>query len=144
MAANGILPKRLLDCQVPKCPACMYGKLTKKPWRTKSTGNINPVPSITKPGDCISVDQLESRTPGFIAQLKGKLTNKRYRYATIFVNHYSRFGYVHLMTDITSEATVAAKKAFEAYCTTHNVQVKHYHADNGRFADNLFLQSIKN
>ena len=32
MAANGILPKRLVDCQVPKCSSCVYGKLHRKPY----------------------------------------------------------------------------------------------------------------
>ena len=29
-------------------------------------------------GQIVSVDMMESRLPGFIAQMKGKLTNKRY------------------------------------------------------------------
>jgi hypothetical protein len=35
---------------------------------------------------------------GFIAQLKGALTKKRCTAATIFVKHYSRLKYIHLMT----------------------------------------------
>ena len=34
---------------------------------------------------------------GFFAQLKGKLTVQRYHGATIFVDHYSRLRFVHLM-----------------------------------------------
>ena len=50
----------------------------------------------TKPGQIVSVDQLESPTPGFIAQLKGILTKQRYRYTTIFVDQYSCLSYVFL------------------------------------------------
>ena len=35
-----------------------------------------------------------------------------------------------------------AKKPYEAYARKHNVTIKHYHADNGRFADNKFIQDV--
>ena len=70
MAKYGILPKRLATCRVPMCTTCMFGKATKKPWRTKAPQNRDqPSHTITKPGDCVSVDQLESSTPGLIGQL---------------------------------------------------------------------------
>jgi hypothetical protein len=89
------------------------------------------------------VDQLESTTPGLIAQLKGTPTKLRYRYVTVFVDHYSGLSFVYLQKTITSEETVEAKRAFEAYAKTLNVQIRHYHADNGRFADNLFIKAVK-
>jgi hypothetical protein len=46
---------------------------------------------------------------GFIAQLKGTLTKKCYTVATIFVGHYLRLKYIHLMTKLTSEETMEAK-----------------------------------
>jgi hypothetical protein len=46
---------------------------------------------------------------GFIAQLKGTLTKKRYTVATVFVDHYSRLKYIHLMTKLTSEEMIEAK-----------------------------------
>jgi hypothetical protein len=36
-----------------------------------------------------------------------------------------------------------AKLAFEAYSRKYNVKIYHYHADNGRFADNAFIQSVQ-
>ncbi len=66
----------------------------------------------TKAGQCVSVDQLISTQVGFIAQLKVTLTKKRYTAATIFVVHYSRLKYNHLMTKLTSEETMEAKQAF--------------------------------
>jgi hypothetical protein len=120
----------------------MYGAMTKQPWRTKGIQNKNKIQVATSPGDCISVDQLESPTPGFIAQLKGKLTKKRYGAATIFVDHASRLSYIHFQQRISSDETVEAKRAFEAYARSHGVTIKHYHANNGRFADNAFMQSV--
>eukprot|EP00956_Cyclotella_meneghiniana_P030363 scaffold76066_cov32-Cyclotella_meneghiniana.AAC.1 len=111
--------------------------MTKVPWRTKSKDN-NQVHEATYPGECVSVDQLQSTQPGFFAQLKGKLTTRRYNSATVFVDHYSRLRYIHLMTSMSSEQTIEAKQAFERFANDHGVKIKHYHCDNGRFADNAF------
>jgi hypothetical protein len=75
---------------------------------------------------------------GFITQLKGTLTKKRYTAATIFVDHYSRLKYIHLMTKLTSEETMEAKQAFEHFAEQHGVRIFHYHCNNGQFADNVF------
>ena len=42
----------------------------------------------------------------------------------------------------TSNETVEGKLAFEAYARSMGVKIYSYHADNGRFSDNLFLESI--
>jgi hypothetical protein len=140
MADKGVIPRRLADCRVPKCSACIYGKMTRRAKQTKTPSNKIGSMEITSPGQCVSVDQLESNTPGFIAQLKGIPTTARYRGATIYVDHFSRASFIYLQRRLTSEETVRGKKAFERYCDSRGVQVKHYHADNGRFADNLFIK----
>eukprot|EP00956_Cyclotella_meneghiniana_P025434 scaffold53086_cov60-Cyclotella_meneghiniana.AAC.2 len=137
LAENGEIPKRLAKVQIPRCAGCLFGKMTKVPWRTKSKDNKH-VHQATYPGECVSVDQLQSTQPGFFAQLKGKLTNRRYNSATVFVDHYSRLRYIHLMTSMSSEQTIEAKQAFERFANDHGVKIKHYHCDNGRFADNAF------
>ena len=142
MARAGDLPRRLTTCRVPECAACRLGKATKVPWRTKGKNNTGSIHPVTAPGQCISVDQLESTTPGFIAQLKGRATRNRYKYVTIFVNHFSGHSFTYLQKRITSDETVRAKVAYEAYAKSLGVTIKHYHADNGRFADNAFLQSV--
>jgi hypothetical protein len=81
---------------------------------------------------------LQSTQAGFVAQLKGKLTTKRYNSATVFVDHFSRLRYVHVMYDMSSKSTIDAKIAFERFAGDHGVKIQHYHADNGRFADNAF------
>ena len=112
LAHMGQLPKCLLTCKKPFCTACQYGKLTKRPWRVKGDDK-SAAKVATRPGQVVSVDQLESNTPGFIAQLKGKLTQQRYHYATVFVDQYSGYTFVYLQRHITSEDTVQAKHAFE-------------------------------
>jgi hypothetical protein len=95
----------------------------------------------TKAGQCVSVDQLVSMQVGFIAQLKGTLTKKHYTAVTVFVDHYSRLKYIHLMTKLTSEKTMDAKRAFEHFAEQHCVRILHYHCNNLRFADNAFKNS---
>ena len=80
---------------------------------------------------------------GVFAQLKRGLTKKRYRAATIFVDHFSGYKYAHLMTNLSLEETVAAKRAFERHASELIVTVLHYHADNGRFCDNAFQAACK-
>ncbi len=79
---------------------------------------------------------------GFIAQLKGTLTKKRYTVATVFVDHYSRLKYIHLMTKLTSKETMDAKQAFEHFAEQHGVRILHYHCNNGHFADSAFKNSF--
>ena len=81
----------------------------------------------------MSVDQLVSPTPGLIAQMTGFLTTKRYKYATIYVDQYSRYGFVYLQKTASTEVTVEGKRAFEAFAKRHGVRIENYHVDNGIF-----------
>ena len=121
---------------------CMFGRATRKAWQSKSPPSKIGSKLVTEPGQCVSVDQLESPSPGLIAQLKGIPTIQRYNAATIFVDHYSQYTYMHLQRTLSSDDTVRAKRADERHCESQGVKVTHYHADNGRFADNLFLKDI--
>ena len=141
MAKSGLLPKCLLKIRPPKCSACLLGKATRRPWRTKGPIPHIKTPNVNGPGDCVSVDQLQSTSPGLIGQLKGFITKRRYHYATIFVDHYSSLSFVFLQETSNMEETLKAKAAFESFCAKHGVVVKHWHADNGRFAENGWLNS---
>jgi transposase InsO family protein len=110
--------------------------MTKLPWRTKESPSA--IFTATKPGQCVSVDHMESTQVGFFAQLKGILTLRRYRAATVFVDHFSGYKYIHLMSHLSSVETVAAKVAFERHASDLGVSILHYHADNGKFQDNAF------
>ena len=142
LSTKGQLPRRLLTCHTPFCAACQYGKMTKRPWRVKGD-NRGTAKTATHPGQIVSVDQLESMSPRFIAQLKGTLTQQRCKYATAFVDQYSRYTFVCLQKCITSQETVMAKHAFERSAKQHGVKITHYHADNGHFVDNAFIQDCQ-
>ena len=75
-----------------------------------------------------------SPTPGLVAQMTGRLTTKRYKYATVFIDHFSDLGYVHFQQSASAEATLEAKVAFERHAQEQGVVIRHYHADNGVFA----------
>jgi hypothetical protein len=113
MASRGDLPIALATCQIPKCAACMYGKATRRAWRTKSPVNAIANKRVTAPGAVVSMDQLVSSVPGLIGQMKGFLTRKRYTVATVFVDHFSGMSYVYLQKGATALETIEAKKAFQ-------------------------------
>ena len=76
MAQKGLIPSRYKTCEIPLCTACIYAKQTRRPWRQKPTKINTPTRTNLKPGDVVSVDQMVSPTPGFIAQITGILTTK--------------------------------------------------------------------
>ena len=141
MAKWGLLPRRLEKCSIPVCTSCMFGKAIRQPWRTKPT-KANKPHTPTTPGQCVSVDQLESTTPGLIAQLRGRPTIARYTVATVFVDQFSGLSYVHLQKGTGALESLSAKTTFEAYSRKHGVRILNYHADNGIFADNLFTKAV--
>ena len=94
------------------------------------------------PGDGVSVDQIVSAQPGLIPQMSGFLTNKRIWGSTMFVDHVSDYVYVHLMKDLTLDETLLAKEALEKLMAQAGRTIKHYHDDNGSFADNGFIDAV--
>ena len=93
----------------------------------------------TQPGQIVSVDQLESNSPGLIAQLKGKLTQQHHKYATVFIDQFSGYTFIYLQKRLTTEETVMARHAFKCSAEQHGVKILHYHAGNGQFMDNTFI-----
>jgi hypothetical protein len=136
LAKLGEIPIHLAKVIPPVCASCAFGAMTKVPWRGKEAAKM--VFKAAKPGPCVSVDQMISTQVGFFAQLKGRLTNKRYCAATIFVDHFSGYNFVYLMAHLLSEESVEAKCAFERHASELGVTIQHYHADNDRFYDNDF------
>jgi hypothetical protein len=154
MAKQNMLPRRITKIlgdmgkqhsKPPMCNDCCGTKATRRPWKGKSAKyNQRHIKKATYPGEVISVDQLESSIPGFIGQMTGKLTRQHIVASTVFGDHASDFSYVYQQTSMTSEETLKSKLAFEKFALSHGVHTKHYHADNGRFKDNLFTKSIEN
>eukprot|EP00957_Ditylum_brightwellii_P019970 1507774-Ditylum_brightwellii.AAC.1 len=89
----------------------------------------------TEPGQVISVDQLESTTLDFLAQLKGIFTTKCYKAATVFIDHFSNATFSYMQESLNAKQTLAATSAFKAWAREKGVLIKHYHANNGRQAE---------
>ena len=142
MDKTGTIPKRLSKYKIPLCLAYFYTKATKVPLRNKPSTTYKPKEAKV-PGENVSVDQLVSPTLGLVAQITGKLTHKRYKYATVFVDQASKMGYVYMQKTATCEETIEAKKAFEQHSLDHGVKIKAYHADNGIFRANEWQKSCR-
>jgi len=140
LAEKGFLPKKFLQLRqsLPPCGVCLFGHARRRPWRSKGPPSSIKKASETYPGAGTSTDQLVSAQPGLVPQFSGALTSDRINGATIFVDHYSGYTYVHLMRRLTSEETLEAKQSYEAHADTFGVTVQKYRADNGRFADTIF------
>jgi hypothetical protein len=84
-----------------------------------------------------------SSVTGLVGQLKGIPTRKQYRVATVFVDHIGDYTYTFMQADDTSEQTLLAKREFECNALGMGVRIKKYHADNGRFVDNAWVDHLK-
>ena len=140
----GILPRKLLKVRPPVCAAYKYDAMTKEPTRVKGDKNKGQLYQATKAGECVSVDQMISRTPGFIGMMRGFITKQRYTCATIFVDHHSDLSFTHLQKSTNMEETLKALAAFEAFAHHHGVTIMYYHADNGRLTDKELMDTIAN
>jgi hypothetical protein len=74
--------------------------------------------------------------------MKRGLTRDRLRVATIFVDNFSNYSYVHLQESTTSASTMEAKIAFELLAASYGVKILHCRGENGRFADNMWRQDV--
>ena len=109
--------------QIPSCHACIFGKATKIPWRLKGK-NISRIKPVTAAGECISINQHESPTPGLVAQMKGIPTIRRNKYVTVIVDHYSRFTFFYPSETMTSDEALKTKLDFEQLTKEMGVSIK--------------------
>ncbi|KAL7474489.1 hypothetical protein ACHAW6_000462, partial [Cyclotella cf. meneghiniana] len=111
--------------------------------RTRDKGKKRSIFVASKPGEVVSVDTMQSNELGFIAQAKEKFTVHCYKYATIFLDHFSRVQFIHLHRSNRSAKIVQAKQAFKRFADDHGVNFKQYHCDNGQFADKGFIAACE-
>ena len=74
--------------------------------------------------------------------MSGFLTNQRLWGVTTFFDHISDLVYVHLMRYFSLAETLLEKAEMEKTMAQAGWTVLHYHADNGRFSDNCFVEAI--
>jgi hypothetical protein len=80
---------------------------------------------------------------GFYAQLKGKLTKKPYKCATIFINHYSCLCFLHLQINNQQfiHKDIFRQPSLQEYAAEHSNRILHHHCNNRQFRYNSFLQA---
>ena len=71
------------------------------------------------------------------------MTRARIWAATVCIYYVTGYFYIVLMQDQSGEATLQAKHDFEHLSSMRDVNIKHYHADNGRFSERLFTDDVK-
>ena len=142
MAHQGVLPRRLVQCKIPSCSVCLYGKATKRAWRSKQEKQRQSNNTL-KPREVISVDQMVSPVPGLITQMVGFLMKQRYKYATVFVDQASQIGFLYLQKTCSAEETIETKRAFEQYAANRGVRVQAYHADSGIFKAKKWIEECQ-
>ncbi len=54
MALNGEITRKLAKVVPPKCAGCLFGAMTRLPWRGKEGKQTHQVFVATKPGECVS------------------------------------------------------------------------------------------
>ena len=146
LAEIGILPgrfKKLKGCTKLKCASCIFGRQKRRPWRTRAKPSTIRKFSDDKPGVTVSVDQVISANPGLVPRMSGRHTSERLSAVTVFYDHFSKVSYSHLQRSTDGDETLESKQAFEQFAQDHNVQVKAYRADNGRFAEQQFRDEVR-
>jgi hypothetical protein len=96
LTLNCKITKKSSKLKPPKCAGCDFGVMIELSWCGKESALSHKIFIAPKPGEIVSVDQMELTEVGFFAQLKGSLTKKRYRYCTVYVDHFSQLHFVHL------------------------------------------------
>jgi hypothetical protein len=88
--------------------------MTKVPWRSRECKNKHTVFTVTKLGECISVNHLQLTELGFFGQANGTLTKTHCKNIMIFIDHYSRLQFIYLMTsNLTLSEMIDTKQALE-------------------------------
>ena len=88
------------------------------------------------------VDQIFSAQLGLIPHILGFLTSHIFWEYTKFLDRVSYYVYIHLMRDLYLSEIPLTKESFEKLMSKSGRTVKHYQADNNRFAYNDFIDAI--
>ena len=128
--------KNIRQEDYPKCAACLYGKGKK---RSKNKHNAIDKNDLV-PGECVSVDQFESRLPGRPCQ--NRKTKNTVKFVTLFIDHCSRFVFGHFQDSTSAKDTLEAKAGFERSARTFGVSIDGYQADNGTFIAKDFVSAV--
>ena len=141
---------QVANCPIPKCAACLFGKMTKRPTQaTTTTQKTTSVGNLKKdhlcPGQYISADQFVCAEPGHLYNSQGMTpTHEKFHGGTLFVDHSSGFIRVEHQVTLNASDTIKSKISFEKQAYLDGVIINQYHTDNGIFKASVFLEHIAN
>ena len=136
---NGI-PDSIKSCKIPKCAACIHGKQTHR----SSIKDGSPIANEKlKPGQQVSVDHMESKTPG---RSPTRLTLRRnpVNSVAIFIDLASQYTFASHQTSNDLDETIGSKNIFERHAKT--LGTKNYITDpiTGLFQRNCLNLNVQN
>ncbi len=149
---SAIIPiKQPKTASCPKVDPCEACAMSKQSFQTPKRGRRVVISAREmaiksndlKPGDCVSIDQFISRTPGRLAQSRGRETKLRYTGGTIMVDHASGYIFLQSQVSLRSGETIQSKHAFERMAKHHGLRIKRYRGDNQPFASQEFVKDIQ-
>jgi hypothetical protein len=133
-------------CELPKCPAC---QLSKQHCRSPGSQHVRARPehemAICRenmvPGECFSVDQFTSTTPGRLPNTRGKeCQDIQYNGGTLYIDHATGFTFIRNQISLRAGETLLGKHALEQFANQFGVRIQNYHADNHPFGSHKFLE----
>jgi len=143
LARQGRLPKQIATCEHPICSSCQMGKAHRRP--VTHISKMRPIDAEDlQPGDRVSVDQIESSTPGMVDTYSGKPTSARYHAASLYTDHASPYMYIKCHYSTGGAEAVLGKQKFEQLAATHGVKIKASRADNGIMSKKEYMQDAAN
>jgi hypothetical protein len=133
---HGVLPvdRSVANAPDPICSACQFSKVNKKFHSDEQSITINH----TAPGQGVSMDLMEAGIPGRLPTTRGLPLPKRYKYVTLWIDHYSRYLYptLHEMKELS--AALQSKQEFEAFANRFSIRIESIRADNGVYVTKVF------
>ena len=118
----------------------MYYESTCKSWRGRYIKTAHNPHQVTYSGHIVSVDQLVSPTAGLVEHMTVILATKKINYSTVVVDHFYIYSYMQLQNTTSSQDTLEIKHDFKRISASHGIIIKKYHADNGIFRANAWVQ----
>ena len=75
----------------------------------------------------VSINHLLLSTPGLIAQMRGILTTKCDKEATVYVDQVLRLSFTYFQNTTTADKTLEGKEAFEKYDRDQGINIQANH-----------------
>ena len=109
MVKTGILSKKVLNKENPKCLHCIRAKTIRQQYRNKRTRN-KKLNIKFSPDQVISVNQLITDVSGYIVKIVNISIYRKYVRATVFIDQTTRYIFIYFQTNLDADETIKDKK----------------------------------